>query len=54
MRGATDCAKRLKSLFNSLRSRLGKVSLPPATSHDLQFHTPGSRMMTIIHFQRIL
>jgi len=31
MRGATDCAKRLKSLTNSLRSRLGKVSLPPAT-----------------------
>jgi hypothetical protein len=31
MRGATDCAKRLKSLSNSLRSRLGKVSLPPTT-----------------------
>jgi hypothetical protein len=31
MRGATDCAKRLKSLFNSLRSRLGKVAHPPAT-----------------------
>jgi hypothetical protein len=31
MRGATDCAKRLKQLFSSLRSRLGKVNLPPAT-----------------------
>ena len=31
MRGATDCARRLKQLFSSLRSRLGKVSLPPAT-----------------------
>jgi hypothetical protein len=31
MRGATDCAKRLKQLFSSLRSKLGKVNLPAAT-----------------------
>jgi endonuclease III len=31
MRGATDCARRLKLLFSSLRSKLGKVARPPAT-----------------------
>lgn len=31
MRGATECAKRVKQLFSSLRSRLGKVGHPPAT-----------------------
>lgn len=31
MRGATDCAKRLKLLFSSLRSKLGKVSHPTVT-----------------------
>ncbi len=31
MRGATECAKRLKLLFSSLRSQLGKVN-PPAVS----------------------
>ncbi len=31
MRGATDCAKRLKSLFASLRARLGKVQRIPAS-----------------------
>lgn len=28
MRGATDCAKRLKKLFQSLRNKLGKVQRP--------------------------
>ncbi len=28
MRGATLCARRVKALFGSLRSKLGKVSLP--------------------------
>lgn len=28
MRGATECAKRLKSFFGTLRSKLGKVSQP--------------------------
>jgi hypothetical protein len=28
MRGATECAKRLKLLFSALRSKLGKVSCP--------------------------
>lgn len=28
MRGATECAKRLKSFFSTLRSKLGKVSQP--------------------------
>jgi hypothetical protein len=31
MRGATQCARRVKTLFSSLRSKLGKVSLPAAT-----------------------
>ncbi len=31
MRGATECAKRLKLLFSSLRSKLGKVAHPPAS-----------------------
>lgn len=31
MRGATECAKRVKQLFSSLRSKLGKVGHPPAT-----------------------
>ncbi len=31
MRGATACAKRLKLLFSSLRSKLGKVGRPPVT-----------------------
>lgn len=31
MRGATECAKRLKLLFSSLRSDLGKVSHAPAS-----------------------
>ncbi len=31
MRGATECAKRLKQLVSSLRSKLGKVSLPAVT-----------------------
>lgn len=31
MRGATECAKRLKLLFSSLRSKLGKVSHPAMT-----------------------
>jgi hypothetical protein len=30
MRGATKCARRLKTLFSSLRSKLGKVPLPAA------------------------
>ena len=30
MRGATQCAQRLKALFGSLRSKLGKLSPPPA------------------------
>jgi endonuclease III len=30
MRGATECAKRLKSLFSSLRSQMGKLVRPPA------------------------
>ncbi len=30
MRGATRCAQRLKAVFNSLRSKLGKLSLPAA------------------------
>ncbi|MCK4340394.1 MAG: hypothetical protein KAY37_01560 [Phycisphaerae bacterium] len=29
MRGATECAKRLKLFFSSLRSKLGKVGHPP-------------------------
>ncbi|MEW6253676.1 MAG: hypothetical protein AB1716_23770, partial [Planctomycetota bacterium] len=29
MRGATECAKRVKSLFSSLRAKLGKVGHPP-------------------------
>lgn len=28
MRGATDCAKRVKAMFNQLRNRLGRVALP--------------------------
>lgn len=32
MRGATQCARRLRALFNTLRSKLGKVSAP--TSGD--------------------
>lgn len=28
MRGATDCAKRVKTMFNQLRSRLGRATLP--------------------------
>ena len=28
MRGATQCARRLKQVFRSLRTRLGKVSRP--------------------------
>jgi hypothetical protein len=31
MRGATECAKRLKLLFSSLRAKLGKVGHPPIT-----------------------
>lgn len=31
MRGATECAKRLKSFVSALRSRVGKVSLPSAS-----------------------
>jgi hypothetical protein len=31
MRGATECAKRLKSFFSSLRSKVGKVSQPAAS-----------------------
>ncbi len=31
MRGATECARRLKLLFSNLRARLGKVSHPPIT-----------------------
>ncbi len=31
MRGATECAKRLKVLFNSLWLKLGKVGRPPVT-----------------------
>ncbi len=31
MKGATEAAKRLKSFFNSLRSKLGKVPLQPTT-----------------------
>lgn len=30
MKGATRCAQRLKTLFSSLRSKLGKVGPPPA------------------------
>lgn len=30
MRGATQCARRVKTLFSSLRSKLGKISLPAA------------------------
>ncbi len=31
MRGATECAKRLKLVFSTLRSKLGKVSRPAST-----------------------
>jgi endonuclease III len=31
MRGATECAKRLKQFFSALRSKVGKVSPPSAT-----------------------
>ncbi len=31
MRGATECAKRLKQFVSGLRSRLGKISLPAVT-----------------------
>jgi endonuclease III len=31
MRGATECAKRLKPFFSSLRSKVGKVSQPAAS-----------------------
>lgn len=31
MRGATECARRVKLLFSSLRSKLGKVGLPAVT-----------------------
>lgn len=34
MRGATQCAKRLKALFASLRSKLGKIS-PPAVGDPI-------------------
>ncbi len=30
MRGATECAKRLKQLFSSLRAQMGKLVRPPA------------------------
>lgn len=31
MRGATECARRVKLLFSALRSKLGKVSHPPVS-----------------------
>lgn len=31
MRGATQCAKKLKSFFSSLRNKLGKLSPPPTS-----------------------
>lgn len=31
MRGATECAKRVKLVFSSLRAKLGKVGHPPVT-----------------------
>ncbi|MGD8453191.1 MAG: hypothetical protein PVJ57_15340 [Phycisphaerae bacterium] len=34
MRGATQCARRLRALFNTLRSKLGRVS-PPASSDPI-------------------
>ncbi len=50
MRGATECAKRLKSAFNSLRNKLGKVGPLPVTDPITQLilgvlsrDTPESR-----------